>query len=678
MHASLSDSENTKNTENTPRLTATAQGRAAVDFLSRTGRNLWVVGPAGVGKSRVCTHVAGALHGGRARTLSIDARNPGASLLRQCLSHSWALRGYVRAALWVEAHAPSEWLKGPLLPSQDMCLAVLSDVLIAEQEQELEVPFLPALLLIDDSHYNANDSVQMSDRTDLGDRRDDTDQATTMTSSTMTTTSSTASTTSQLERLARLARDLNSRGASQAVMTTRLIRTGTRCRLPLAGRHQGCGVMHLTDWTLEATKTEEEAVFVLAADDNDEDAEIETVHEKTINSVRSFLSFLNDDLVTNDAARSVETLEDHHRQPQRQGDNNNDDHSDMAAFIFGCIGGNLRKLANFVHLKHTRGISAENLCAELLDNVEMDLRYQLFDEHDYFEIEANHVDPASPRIDASARHFSALDILLGDQIGVSSVANTMQPVITSRGLRSFAEVFKAFDGGEDAALDVAFYQYMTLVPPRRWEPLTVVVGGNKEEEEEEEEEEFADVQRDMPASQRNPPTTHETRKGKAGREEESLPIFEWVDLLDPDGDKWRVRADFLTLKAFEEFLETATTDHGGDDGGSSSLLERLRALQQLRFMRADTRQMLEEERMLAHEAKVTKEAWDRAAGMRERGEIDDEKHLAVQLKLDTRRRRHRTVDATLRRRAVVIREREHDARSVLLRQRQRQCVQIVL
>ena len=59
-------------------------------------------------------------------------------------------------------------------------------------------------------------------------------------------------------------------------------------------------------------------------------------------------------------------------------------------------------------------------------------------------------------------------------------------------------------------------------------------------------------------------------------------------------------------------------------------------------------------------------------------EIDDEKHLAVQLKLDTRRRRHRTVDATLRRRAVVIREREHDARSVLLRQRQRQCVQIVL
>ena len=157
-------------------------------------------------------------------------------------------------------------------------------------------------------------------------------------------------------------------------------------------------------------------------------------------------------------------------------------------------------------------------------------------------------------------------------------------------------------------------------------------------------------------------------------EEEQTSVFEWVNLLDPNGEKWHVRADALTLKAFESFLESAVTDKEN----SGVLLERLRALQQLRFMHADRKQMLEEERVLAHDMKITEEAWDRAGEMYARREISDKQHLAIQLKLDSRRRQNRTVDAILRRRAVVIRERELEAETVLKRQRQRQFVKVIV
>ena len=257
-------------------------------------------------------------------------------------------------------------------------------------------------------------------------------------------------------------------------------------------------MLYLTDWTLESANTDESPTF------SDDDPEGETVineRRATIDNVGSFLSFLDNDSAT-DAARPAETSED----------------MSSSGFVFRCIGGNLRKLAEFMQQRRTQGVSKEELCRQLLEDLEIDMRYQLFDEHDFFEIEANHVDASSPRVDASARHFSALDILLGDQIGVTSVADSMQPAIKSRGLRSFAEVFKAFDGGEDAALDIAFHQYMTLVPPRTWDLLTVFEGADDDVDEE--------------------------RNGG------DVSVFEWIDLLDPDIDKWRVRADFLTLKAF--------------------------------------------------------------------------------------------------------------------------------
>ena len=111
---------------------------------------------------------------------------------------------------------------------------------------------------------------------------------------------------SQLERLAQLAKDLNGRGAAQAVMTTRLVRAGKLCRLPLAGgpRRQRCGVLYLTDWTLESANTDESPTF---SDDDPEGEREINERRATIDNVGSFLSFLDNDSAT-DAARPAETL----------------------------------------------------------------------------------------------------------------------------------------------------------------------------------------------------------------------------------------------------------------------------------------------------------------------------------------------------------------------------------
>eukprot|EP00946_MAST-07B_sp_MAST-7B-sp1_P003665 g3665.t1 len=597
----------------------TAQGQDAIAFLSRTRMNLWVVGPRGVGKSSLCAEVAQSLHGGHARSVFVDAGDPQGSLLSQCLDHSWKLRGYLSAAHLIEACAPAE-SPGSLLTSPlDMCLSVLSDVLMAEQRRE--EPPLPALLLIDSMDYTHERDLNPEG----------------------TITRPLA----QLESLARLARDLNAAGAAQAVMTTRLLRAGTRCRLPLAGgtRSQRCGVLYLTDWTLDAAAAESsnEQDMCFSDEPGTSNGDSEENVPLVLNSVRSFLNFVENS-TTNDTNIKFPISEKQIQQYPIESSRQND--QDMASIIFGYIGGNLGKLAGFMEKKYLQGTCVADICAELVDEREHDLRYQLFDESDYFEMEAN-TESERQRIDASARHFHALDILLGDQVGLASPAETIQRSNISRGLRPFTAVFEAFNGVLDPALDVGFFQYMTLVPPLAW---------NLVEEDEESD--------DLAIS----------AMGNEDMEEEQTPVFEWVDLLDANGEKWHVRADALTLKAFENFLESAVTDKEN----SGVLLERLRALQQLRFMRADRQQMLEEERVLAHDMKITEEAWDRAGAMYARGEISDEQHLAVQLKLDSRRRQNRTVDAVLRRRAVVIRERELEAQTVLERQRQRQFVKIIV
>lgn len=607
-------------------LHSTAYGKAAVDFLSSSDLNLWIIGPRGVGKSMLISEISSSLHGGQARFITIDPRRPRDSILSQLLSRSWSLNFYVSVICNMENCLPLE--TGRLLgldtlipPSLDQCLSVLSDVLISEQNHE--TPQLPALLLIDSSEDSVPGSVTEEQLN------------------------------TNLELLAHFARELNRLGAAQAVMTARFLRSGTKCRMPLcggSGDHR-CGVLYVSNLPFKQTSSKiSESSHSLSEEEVRRETE-ENQESSVVTSVQSLLS-LGDVVVRvadcaagkGEAGLTTENQEIINR----------------SRLVFDTIGGNLGKLHKYIKEFAESDMAEEDFCSKLINERELYLRSELLNEFNYFDNKAEH-DLGSAVTDSSAKHFTALQQLLGDQVGIGSISETGRGSHANRSLQFFENVLKAFDSSNDAALETALCEYMSLVPPNKWAPSTgtpTII--------------FEKARRPGASLSSKQEQLGESIHLPLPNRKVILPVFEWVDLLDSN-DKWKVRADRLSLKAFEKLLESSQSG----DVASEVLLERLYALQMLRYMRSDEQQLQEDRHTLSHQVRVTNEAWDRAIDMHKSNEIDEDQLLEVQLKLDLRKQRHRIVDSTLRRRAVVIEENNYEAQNTLLRQRQRQYVKSV-
>jgi len=125
--------------------------------------------------------------------------------------------------------------------------------------------------------------------------------------------------------------------------------------------------------------------------------------------------------------------------------------------------------------------------------------------------------------------------------------------------------------------------------------------------------------------------------------------------------------DTLWSSSFRRFVSDERRGHVEHGWRAEQQVERLEALVRQKYAKDDATECQQEQEELQKEENTTKEAWEKAKKMRNEGILDDREWFKLQLKLDQRKGKERTIRYELERRIRHIDTNRYDAERVLER-----------